>query len=514
MSKKKDRVSVVITDLDNTLFDWVHIWYSSFSAMLDKIIEIAEITDDDKKQKLIREIKTIHENHGTSEYSFLIEEIPTLQELHPNFSPDDMKNHYDDAIHAFNRERKRTLNLYDGVLHGLMELRASGCLLVAYTESMAFYTRYRMINLGLDQIIDILYSPRDHDLPRNLTPEQIRSYEPERYKLRVTEHRELPAESLKPNARILLDIISNVDADINETIYIGDSKMKDIVMAQRAGVTAVHAEYGVAHQREKEYGLLRAVTHWPDYQVEIENVKYEKEAQPKYILKEKFDEILEFFDFAPYRGRKAPIDKEDYANVIELWKKTVDVQQHFNDIELKIRQFALTITAAIFGLSAVSLRDPMMMTIGDATFPVAIILLTAGLLIWGAFYFMDRHWYHMLLLGAVTHGRNIEKRMVRYFPEIELTEVIGKASPISLPFCDFKLHSSGKMNLFYGFGALGLIVLIVALALADFEPKAKEPDIGNARTTSELTSGTSAGDSEKAKPNLPVGMSHARPITL
>lgn len=375
--QKKARVSVVITDLDNTLFDWVDIWYSSFRAMLDKIVEISGIPEEE----LIPEIKKIHEKYGTSEYSFLIEEIPTLQQGHPDLSPGDIKIHYDDAIHAYNKERKRALKLYDGVLHGLMELRASGCLIVAYTESMAFYTRYRMKNLGLDQIIDILYSPRDHDLPRDQTREQIRSYEPERYEFRVTEHRELPAESLKPNARILLDIISNVDADINETIYIGDSIMKDIVMAQRAGVKSVHAKYGVAHQREKQYGLLRAVTHWPNYQVEIERVKYDNEAPASYVLEKKFDEILSFFDFVPYRGRKAPIEERNYASVIELWKKTIDVQQHFNDIELKIRQFALTIIAAILGFSGISLREPMMITIGSAMFPVAIILLAAGILI-------------------------------------------------------------------------------------------------------------------------------------
>ena len=492
MSKKKNRVSVVITDLDNTLFDWVHIWYSSFSAMLDKIIEIAEIIDDDKKQKLIREIKTIHENHGTSEYSFLIEEIPTLQALHPNFSPEDMKAHYDDAIHAYNRERKQSLKLYGGVLHGLMELRASGCLIVAYTESMAFYTRYRMRKLGLDEVVDILYSPKDHDLPRNLTPDQIRMYSPEKYKLRVTEHRELQRESLKPNARILLDIINDVDADIDETIYIGDSKMKDIVMAQRAHVTAVHAEYGVAHNRPEEYGLLKDVTHWPDYQVEMEQIKYD--TQPDYVLKQKFSEILEYFDFVPYRGRKAPVEQVNFSNVIELWKKTIDVQQHFNDIEMKIRQFALTIVAAILGLAGISLKDPMLMTAWGFTFPVAILLLGAALMIWGAFYFMDRHWYHRLLIGAVKHGRNIEKRMVRYFPEIELTDAIGKASP--MPFFGGKLHSSGKMNLFYGAGALGLVALMFSLAVADFSPKAIELQTGTAPTTSESTSGTNYGDSD------------------
>ncbi|MHC4336874.1 MAG: HAD family hydrolase [Planctomycetota bacterium] len=500
MSAPKQRVSVVITDLDNTLFDWVNVWYSSFRAMLDKTAEISGRPE----RELIPQIKKIHEKYGTSEYSFLIEEIPALQQLHSGMSSEQIKSHYDDAIHAYNKERKRTLKLFDGVLHGLMELRASGCLLVAYTESMAFYTRYRMINLGLDQIMDILYSPKDHDLPRNLTPDQIRIYDPEKYKLRVTEHRELPAESLKPNARILLDIISDVDADINETIYVGDSKMKDIVMAQRAGVTAVHAEYGVAHRRE-EYKLLQDVTHWSDYQVEMEQITYEKITQPKYVLSKRFDEILGFFDFVPYRGRKTSIDKDGYANVIELWKKTIDVQQHFNDIELKIRQFALTITATILGLSAISLREPLMVTLWGAKFPVAIPLLVAGFVIWTAFYFMDRHWYHRLLLGAVNHGRNIERRMVRYFPEVELTEAIGKASPMSLPFTTRKLHSTGKMNLFYGLGALGFILLIVSLAFADFPPSVAKPNGAMPQKTSERSADSGAHTSQQSTLSPPRG---------
>ena len=33
----KKAVSVVITDLDNTLFDWVNIWDGSFKARLDRL---------------------------------------------------------------------------------------------------------------------------------------------------------------------------------------------------------------------------------------------------------------------------------------------------------------------------------------------------------------------------------------------------------------------------------------------------------------------------------------------
>jgi phosphoglycolate phosphatase-like HAD superfamily hydrolase len=105
MARPKQQVSVVITDLDNTLFDWFGVWHASFNAMLNKIFDISGVSSEDDKRQIIREIKTIHEKHGTSEYSFLIEEIPTLQKLHPSLGPEQIKEHYDDAIHVYNKER-------------------------------------------------------------------------------------------------------------------------------------------------------------------------------------------------------------------------------------------------------------------------------------------------------------------------------------------------------------------------------------------------------------------------
>ena len=40
------KASVLITDLDNTLFDWVDIWHASFEAMLSEISKISGISID------------------------------------------------------------------------------------------------------------------------------------------------------------------------------------------------------------------------------------------------------------------------------------------------------------------------------------------------------------------------------------------------------------------------------------------------------------------------------------
>jgi hypothetical protein len=39
-------VSVVITDLDDTLWDWVGIWYAGFSALIDTLVETSGVPRD------------------------------------------------------------------------------------------------------------------------------------------------------------------------------------------------------------------------------------------------------------------------------------------------------------------------------------------------------------------------------------------------------------------------------------------------------------------------------------
>jgi hypothetical protein len=76
----KQKKKGLITDLDNTLFDCVDLWTKCFTAMLGKIVEISGIP----AAVLKPQIKRIHQKHGTSEYTFLIEELALLQEAHPD----------------------------------------------------------------------------------------------------------------------------------------------------------------------------------------------------------------------------------------------------------------------------------------------------------------------------------------------------------------------------------------------------------------------------------------------
>jgi FMN phosphatase YigB (HAD superfamily) len=448
----KQRVSTVITDLDNTLFDWVFIWYQSFNAMLTCLVEESGI----EQQVLEADFQRVFQRHGTSEYAFAIEELPSLRVKHPG---EDLTKRYASAIHAFNSARKAALVLYPSVLETLEGIKDKGCLVVGYTESMAYYSNYRLRKLGLDRVLDYLYSPPDHDLPPGLEPETIRRYPPESYLLRRTISRHTPKGELKPNPKVLADIIASIGATPEETIYVGDSLMKDIAMAQGTNIRDVWAKYGVAQDRP-EYRMLRKVTHWAERDVEREKRTNTGNVQASFVLENSFAEILPLFEFTSFICRS----ETNQRTVLELWKKTIDVQQHFNDLELRIRNYAMTLLVAVLGAAAFAIKEHLVVKVGNVVIPLAVMLLGAGLVGWLSFYVMDRFGYHRLLYGAVKHGSFIETRFSRVLPEISLTTAIGRESP--LRWRKWKLHSTGKMDLFYlGITAM-LMLLMVFLAFA------------------------------------------------
>jgi phosphoglycolate phosphatase len=284
-------LTVLITDLDNTVWNWFEIWYATFSALLDGACRIAQLP----RETLLQEIRAVHQKHGTSEYTFLLQELPSLLARH---SVDEIPTVYASAIEDARRARAATLRTYDGVLETLDEIRKTGALVVAYTESQAFWTSHRLKQTDLDLRIDYLYSAPDHDLPLGVSAERLRSNPEEYYRLRRTEHRHTPRGALKPDARILQKILEDVHASPEATVYVGDSLMKDIAMAQAVGVLDIWAKYGEAHTRA-EYDLLRAVSHWTPEVVERERRLSHEDVKASVAIRG-FD-ALSWFRFGPHR---------------------------------------------------------------------------------------------------------------------------------------------------------------------------------------------------------------------
>jgi phosphoglycolate phosphatase-like HAD superfamily hydrolase len=283
-----DGVRLFVMDLDNTVWDWFHAWVSSFSALLEGLEETTGISRAD----LEREIRPIHQAHQTSEYSWLLEDMASLAAfVGPGES---IRDRFDEAVHRQNSVRLRESHLYPLVLETLQVIRSAGVPVVAYTESLAYWTEWRIKRLGLEGVVDVLYSSPDHDLPSGKELEDMRMLPSSDYGLKQTVHKHVPWGVVKPDPVILMQIIEEHDVPNRNVLYVGDSLMKDVAMAQAAGVIDVHAKYG-EFRTDPRYPALQRVSHWPDWAIEMEHSANQR--TPHLVLDKGFHQLLEFVNF-------------------------------------------------------------------------------------------------------------------------------------------------------------------------------------------------------------------------
>lgn len=273
----------LITDIDNTLYDWFDIWHSCFTAMLEKTLEISKISRDE----LLDDIQKVFKRHQTSEYSFVLEECKSLSELYGN----SLRASLDPAIEAFRLARSKSLKLYPDVLDTLTTLKNSDIKIIAFTESLQYYTVTRLKQLKLDTLIDVLYSPLENE------SSLIESRSEKIQTTLIT--RTIPPGELKPSPQVLKLILEENNLNPCDCIYVGDSEMKDIQMANDVGVFSILASYGSSHfkSRLKDYELLRRVSHWSEEEILREkNLKEtNKHATPNHTA-HSFSEIINFFE--------------------------------------------------------------------------------------------------------------------------------------------------------------------------------------------------------------------------
>lgn len=159
-------------------------------------------------------------------------------------------------------------------------------------------------------------------------------------------------------------------------------------------------------------------------------------------------------------------------NRIEIWKTIVDVQKHFNELEMRIRNVAVTVLAAFLAAAGYTMKENLHVELGAGKMSLTSLVLMGGVLVWLAFYGMDRFRYHQLLIGAVKQGLVAENALAAEYPEIRLTKAIGDESPISL--FGWEIRSSRKIDIFY---LLVAALLSMAAAVSLGQPLHPAPAI-------------------------------------
>lgn len=156
---------------------------------------------------------------------------------------------------------------------------------------------------------------------------------------------------------------------------------------------------------------------------------------------------------------------QQVIHYVDMWKQSVQVQMHFNDIEWRIRGLALTVATFALGAAGIAAKDGT--RLGWVSLGSLVILI--GLLLWYAFYFVDRVWYHPLLKAAVAHGTEIENEIKKSLPVAGMTATITARSeyqttgPVRWLSLKPVMHSDDKLVWFYKVGAVALATAAVAL---------------------------------------------------
>lgn len=275
--------SVLITDLDDTLWNWIEIWHTSFELTLSEIIRNTNLTETKAKEL----IKEIHISIGTSEYPDLIYDIE--RKITGNLNVTDIEKKYSHLFELQKIASEKTMKPFPNVVSSLLKVKETGTKIIGYTESMASSAIDKVKLFNLDGVFDAIYAREDiKDLIRSNPT------------LKISKLIRLPHHAMKPDKSMLLKIIKDAKARPNHCVYLGDNLVKDIQMAKDAGVLDIFAKYGHSQKNSNEYKLLKEVTHWTPKDVKIESEATPAKILPTIVLDGGISEIFSYIDFEKF----------------------------------------------------------------------------------------------------------------------------------------------------------------------------------------------------------------------
>lgn len=442
-------IKLVVTDLDDTIWNWFEVWYVSFNNYFNRIANELDINPDILK----KDFQALHKKYGSSEFSFAYKELKCINPR--KYKSIDNNKSGLTILHQYYHDKKNTLHMFPTVHDTLAKIKASGAKIVGFTESNSFFTKTRIKHLGLDGMFDFIYCPQDVGLPRTTK----RFYEKGYYEPVITKIINLPSGIKKPNSEVLLRIISDLGIESDKTIYIGDKLDRDVSMANSLGVISCYAQYGDLKDDER-YVLLREVSHWTETEINREKeIKstHNLNLKPAVIL-EKFDDLFKHFSFSKADGIYT---ENQITHLISLWNTTVEVQKHFNDIELRIRSMAVTIFTFLIAGIGYAQKENISVTIGKYNINGSVLISIIALLIFSSLYLMDKHWYHRFLHSAVKQGMELEGEIEKQYVNLKLTKEIKIDSPLNTIFKTLNIHSDQKISIFYALFVLPFIFILV-----------------------------------------------------
>jgi FMN phosphatase YigB (HAD superfamily) len=246
--------NLIVTDIDNTVFDWVRYYVTSFNALLDTVADRVGST----RGVLAAEAREVFQRHGSIEYPFLAQELDSVN----RFYGLDIDRMLSDAVYlgreAFMQASRDVLRPYDDVHDTLRAIKNHfpDLPIVALTDAPRYVAMWKLNKLGILSFFDAVYGLADPRVPTceinrrvKVDPEILLKHLQQsnfgfKGKIRI-----LPDEYEKPGVRglktVLMDFEMDEPAEVrSRVLWVGDNLRKDVGLGNRLGVMTAWAKYG------------------------------------------------------------------------------------------------------------------------------------------------------------------------------------------------------------------------------------------------------------------------------
>lgn len=230
--------ALLITDMDNTLYDFPTYYEAGLKAMVSRLCEVLDI----EEETVIERLRAIYATHQSIEYPFAIEEIPELHALGYAARQSIIKQ----VISEFWTEASKALCLYPTVMETLHELRRQRIPVVAYTDAPIHEAVRRLRKLKIDKYVTGLVAQQwFRRRPKKsfaIALTDVPGFGAPPRKFRIVWR--IPSSERKPSASVYSRIRSEFDIESHRVAVVGDSITRDLSPAIDNGMRAIWARYG------------------------------------------------------------------------------------------------------------------------------------------------------------------------------------------------------------------------------------------------------------------------------
>jgi phosphoglycolate phosphatase len=228
--------AVLVTDLDNTLYDFPRFYEAGLSALLATVSKWVDVHEDDALDSL----RIAYEVHQSIEYPFGVESILRDSGLDRPTAVDAASA----CLEAFWESARHALRPYPSVRPTLSLLVDQRIVVIGLTDAPVREAMRRLHHLGLlryfSRLMALSLFTRRSPGSVLVRLEDVPGYG--RYLPKRVEG--LPRTMRKPNSDVYQSIIATYDVAPERVVVVGDSIQRDLAPAIAVGARGVWARYG------------------------------------------------------------------------------------------------------------------------------------------------------------------------------------------------------------------------------------------------------------------------------